>query len=118
MDTRAIVDRYFAALHSGKGWQDSFAEDVRFVSHTVPPRELQGREAFVVGTGRFYDSIRSFEVRQVLVNGDLAVALTSYQIQPPGNAAPFQSDVAEVFRIRGDRVIGFEIYFDSSPFPK
>ena len=118
MTTRAIIDRYFAALHSGKGWQDCFAEDTRFVSHTVPPRELRGKEAFVAGTGGFYGSIRSFEVRQVLVEDDAAVALTSYQVQRPGNAGAFQSDVAEVFRVRADKIIGLDIYFDSAPFPK
>jgi ketosteroid isomerase-like protein len=118
MSTRAIVGGYFAALRGGKGWQDSFADDMRFVSHIAPPRELRGKEAFVTGTARFYGSIRSFEVRQVLVDGDGAVALTSYQIQPPGNAPAFQSDVAEVFRVSGDKLVGLEIYFDSAPFPK
>ena len=118
MTTRAIVDSYFAALHSGKGWQDCLAEDMRFVSHTVPPRELRGKKAFLAGTAGFYGSIRSFEVRQVLVDDDRAVALTSYQVQPPGNAAPFQSDVAEAFRVHAGKIIGLDIYFDSSPFLK
>ena len=118
MNTRAIVDGYFAALRSGKGWQEYFADGMRFVSHVAPTRELAGRQAFVGGTARFYGSIRSFEVGQVLVDGDGAVALTSYQIQPPGNAPAFQCDVAEVFRVRGDKIIGLEIYFDSAPFPK
>jgi ketosteroid isomerase-like protein len=118
MTTRATIDGYFAALRDRKGWQDYFADDMHFGGHTAPPRELRGKDAFVTGTGRFYNSIRSLEVRQVLVDGDQAVALTSYQLQPPGNAAPFQSDVAEVFRVRGDKIAGLDIYFDSAPFPK
>lgn len=36
--------------------------------------------------------------------------------EPVGPA--FGSDVAEVFGVRDGRITSFDIYFDSSPFPK
>jgi ketosteroid isomerase-like protein len=117
MTTRATIDGYFAALRSGEGWQTHLADDVRFTSFTAPRRELVGREAYVAGTRRFYGTIQSFQVRQLLVDGDRAVALTTYQLRPPTGAA-FSSDVAEVFGVRDGKIAVFDIYFDSAPFPK
>jgi ketosteroid isomerase-like protein len=62
-------------------------------------------------------SPRGLEVRSVIVDGDHACALTQYDLQPPVGPL-FQSHVAEVFDVRGGKITAFDIYFDSSPFPK
>ena len=51
------------------------------------------------------------------VDGDKACALTRYQLQRPGSPA-FESNVAEIFRVRDGKIVSFDIYFDSAPFPK
>jgi ketosteroid isomerase-like protein len=61
--------------------------------------------------------ITALEVRDLLVDGHKACALTRYELQPPAGPA-FASDVAEVFEVRDDKISSFDIYFDSSPFPK
>ena len=61
--------------------------------------------------------IAAMEVRLLIVEGERACVLTRYELQPPGRPA-FQSDVAEVFGVRDGKIISFEIYFDSAPFPK
>jgi ketosteroid isomerase-like protein len=61
--------------------------------------------------------IRSVEVREILVDGERACALTRYQLQPPGGA-PFEGDVAEIFTVQDGRIGTFDIYFDSAPYPK
>ena len=76
-----------------------------FTSFTSPVKRISGRGAYLESTKRFYSMITALKVRDLLVDGDRACALTRYELQPPRGSA-FASDVAEVFR------------FDSSPFPK
>jgi len=61
--------------------------------------------------------INAMEVKDLIVEGYKACALTHYELQPPGGRA-FASDVAEVFTVQEGRINSFDIYFDSSPFPK
>jgi ketosteroid isomerase-like protein len=116
MNTRETVQAYFAALEKKQGWEALLDEQVTFTSFTSPVREISGIAALVEGTKRFYSSISSFELRQLIVEGEKGCAFTRYQLQGP--AGPFTSDVAEVFAVRGGKIQSFGIYFDTAPFPK
>jgi len=116
--TRETIDNYFAALRQHVGWHDLISEEVHFTSFASPVRELKGRSAFLAGTKRFYASIASFEVREIMVDGDRAVALTRYTIRPGDGRPTFSSDVAEVFTVRDGKIADFAIYFDTAPYPK
>ena len=117
MATRRIVEGYFAAVKAKQGWQSFFADDLVFTSFTSPVKTIEGKAAFLESTKRFYSSIDSFEVRDLLVDSDKACVLTRYQLrEPKGNI--FQSDVAEVFTTKDTKINSFSIYFDSAPFPK
>ena len=56
-------------------------------------------------------------MRDLLIDGDKGCALTRYQLKRPEIPA-FESNVAEVFRVREGKIVSFDIYFDSAPFPK
>jgi len=118
MTTRATIEHYFDRLANRGDWEASFADDMTFTSHTSPVKEVQTKAAYLSATKRFYSTIGTVEVRQLLVDGDRAVALTRYEIRPPNGSPPFSSDVAEVFRVKGDAIASLDIYFDSAPFPK
>ena len=117
VNARQIVDGYFAALKAKQDWQAFLADDLVFTSFTSPVKAIEGKTAFLESTKRFYSSLDSFEVRDVLVDGDKACVLTRYQLKGP-NGSSFQSDVAEVFTTRDNKIKSFSIYFDSAPFPK
>lgn len=118
MTTRETIEGYFGALKKKGRWQDALATDMVFTSYASPVKQVAGRDAYLEATKRFHSSISDFEVRQLLVDGDRAVALTHYTVQPPNGAPPFASDVAESFWVRGGKIASFDIYFDSAPFPK
>ena len=118
MTTRQTIEGYFSALKTKARWQDALATDMVFTSHVSPVKQVAGRDAYLEATKRFYSTIADFEVRQLLVDGDRAVALTHYTIQPPNGAPPFASDVAESFSVRDGKITSLDIYFDSAPFPK
>jgi ketosteroid isomerase-like protein len=117
MSTKATIEGYFRDLRQRKGWESYFSDDLVFTSFTNPIRRVTGGAAFLESTKRFYTMIKAVEVRDLIVDGDKAVALTHYDLQPPEGPA-FVSDVAEVFGVRDGKIISFDIYFDSAPYPR
>jgi len=117
MIIKAAIDGYFAGLRQKKGWDSFLADDLVFTSFTSPVKQVRGKAAYLEATKRFYGGIVAFEVRDLLIDGDKACALTRYQLQRPGSPA-FESNVAEVFQVRDGKIVSFDIYFDSAPFPK
>jgi len=117
MTTREAVQGYFSCLKQKKGWESFLSDDMTFTSFVSPIRRVRGKAAFLEGTKRFYSMIATIEVKDLIVEGQKACALTHYELQPPGGRA-FDSDVAEVFAVREGRINSFDIYFDSLPFPK
>jgi ketosteroid isomerase-like protein len=117
MTTRDTIQAYFSSLKQQTGWDSFLSHDMRFTSFTTPNKRVSGQAAYLEATKRFYSMITALEVKDLLVDGQKACALTRYDLQPPGGAA-FRSDVAEVFEVSDGKITSFEIYFDSSPFPK
>jgi len=118
MKTRDVLQRYFDSLARRGDWSACLADDVAFTSYTSPVKEARGKQAVLEATKRFYGTIAKVNVRDILVDEDRACALTHYELQPPGDAPAFTSDVAEIFTVRDDRITSFAIYFDTAPFPK
>jgi ketosteroid isomerase-like protein len=115
--TRATVDQYFARLRSGEDWTPLLSREMVFVSRTGTERRVDGRDAYVQATKRFFAMIADVEVRDLLVDGHKACALTRYRLRPP-SGTEFQSDVAEVFTVTDGKIDSFAIYFDTAPYPK
>jgi len=117
MTTKQTIERYFSALKDNGDWRSLLADDVAFTSHTSPVKHVDGRDAFLDSTKRFYSTISSVDLRTLVVDGDRAVAATHYELQPPKGPS-FGSDVAEMFVVRDDKIVALDIFFDTAPFPK
>jgi ketosteroid isomerase-like protein len=117
MNTRDTIEGYFDHLRRKQGWEGFLSDDMTFTSFTSPIRHIDGRAAYLESTKRFYSMITRVEVRDLLIDGSKACALTRYQLQPPSGPS-FQSDVAEMYAVRDGKIRSFDIYFDSAPFPK
>lgn len=116
MTTKETIESDFAALKSGEGWERHLAEDMEFIRHTAPVKEVAGRDAYLESTQGFYQMIDTVEIRHVMADGDRACALTQYRLRPPVGE-PFTSDVAEFFTVRDHKIQTFSIYFDTAPYP-
>jgi hypothetical protein len=103
MLTREVLRDYFDRLTRRADWEALLGDNIDFTSYASPVKELVGKAPFLEATKRFYSSIQSFEVRDVLVDGARACALTRYQLHSP-NGTLFQSDVAELFTVRNDKI--------------
>jgi ketosteroid isomerase-like protein len=117
MMTRTIIDEYFRRLKDKADWSACLADDMVFTSFTSPNKRVEGRATYLEATRRFYSTIMAVNVKDVLVDGTRACALTHYDLQAPGLPA-FSTDVAEVFQVRDGKIVSFDIYFDTAPFPK
>jgi ketosteroid isomerase-like protein len=118
MKPRETIERYYEALRTKSGWESLFSDDVTFTSFTSPNRQIHDRGMFVEGTKRFYSMIASFELRQLIIDGDKACGLVRYELQPPNGGPRFSSDVAEIFGVKDGKITSFAIYFDTAPYPK
>jgi hypothetical protein len=116
MTTNETIHGYFDALKKKSGWETFLSDEMVFTSYTSPVRKISGKAAYLDGTKRFYSSIISMELRDVIIQGEKACALTHYNLQGPNGA--FTSDVAEVFEVKIGKIASFGIYFDTAPFPK
>jgi ketosteroid isomerase-like protein len=115
--TRETLQEYFDALARKEGWESFLAEDMVFTSFVSPAKEVRGKGPYLEVTRRFYGSIASMQLRDLIVEGPKACALTRYELRAPtGNT--FTSDVAELFTVGNGKIDSFAIYFDPTPFPK
>jgi ketosteroid isomerase-like protein len=118
MTAQRTVEQYYERLGRRAGWEASFADDLVFTNYASPVRRVTGKDAFLQATRRFYGSIGSLEVRELVVDGDRACALVRYEVQPPNGGARFESHVAELFTVANGEIGAFAICFDTAPYPK
>jgi len=118
MTTRETIERYFDALEKKQGWELLLADDMAFTSYVSPVKQVNGRDAYLQATKRFFSMIVSVDVRELIVEGERACARTHYTLQPPNAGPTFASDVAEFFSVANGKINSLAIYFDSAPFPK
>ncbi len=87
------VQNYFDAINNG-GWESFISDDVVF-SIFSPHRQFRGKPAYVAATKRFMQVAKSVELRQLVIDGNSAAALSSYKLlSPSGGTSDF--DVAEI----------------------
>ena len=117
MTTKSIIEGYFDRLKQKSDWEAFLADGMAFTSFVTPIKQVAGKSAYLESTSRFFSMITAVEVKDLIVDGDRACALTRYQLQPAGGPA-IESHVAEVFKVKDEKILSLEIYFDSAPFPK
>ena len=118
MTAEQTVETYYERLGQRSGWDALFSDDVAFTNFASPVRRVTGKATFLQATRRFYGSIGSLEVRELIVDGDRACALVRYEVRPPNGSPPFESHVAEFFTVQDGEIAAFAICFDTAPYPK
>ncbi len=117
MTTRDVVKDYVDSVRANGRWESFLSEEIEFTNFASPVRRTTGKPACLEVLGRFYSMMRALEIEGIVVDGDKACVLARYELQPPGGPV-FESHVAEVFQVGGDKITSFGIYFDSAPYPK
>ena len=112
MNTKETVQKYLDSISNG--FESLVSDDAKFTRFTSPVRSLDGKAAFVGASKGFYSKVASMQIRDLVVDGDRACALTRYEVR--GANGTFSSDVAEVFTVRNGKIDSLSIYFDTAPY--
>ena len=115
MNTKDAVRRYLDSVTNG--FESLVSEDAKFTSFTSPVKSVAGKAGYIAATKNFYSKIASMEVRELMVEGDRACALTRYEVRGK-DGGTFTSDVAEIFTVREGKIDSLAIYFDTAPFAR
>ena len=79
MTTEQTLGLFFDAVMEKTDWPSLLADDMVFISATSPLKQVNGKAAALPGLRRFYSMVSTFVVREVIVEGERACALTRLQ---------------------------------------
>jgi len=112
-ETRTLLQKYYDGLSKNEVWQSLLPEDVLLTGTVV--KESKGKGQFV--HNNFFRMIKGLKVKQMIVENENAFALVSYDLVSPKGTS-FSSDVAEIWRIKENKLVSLAIYFDTAAFAK
>jgi ketosteroid isomerase-like protein len=110
-ETRTLLEKYYDTLSKNEGWQSLLSEDVLLTGTVM--KESKGKDLFV--HNNFFRMIKSLNVRQMIVENENAFALVSYDLVSP-KGTKFSSDVAEIWKVKNNKLASLAIYFDTAAF--
>jgi len=112
MDAKELLRKYFKMLYEGD-WESLLAEDMTFTNNGKenPP----GKNVYIEATKRFMKSAKSVKVKQLVVEGNSACALTSYGLVSPSGKTS-TCEVAEFFTVSDGKIQSNSIIFDVAAF--
>ena len=108
--TEMVVKGFFEAMYAKKGWEELITDEVSFEGPFTPL--LNGKEAFINVSNQFLQNMHQAKVRSMIVQGDTACVLTSYQIGHP-DMALLDLKACEILQVKDGKDDSMEIYFDS-----
>jgi ketosteroid isomerase-like protein len=115
MSTQDLVQRYYDSLNQKNDvWQTLYGDDAVFLdaSKTL---NANGKAAVIQSFVPFLKGIEKAKVKQMIVEGDEACAIVSYDyINPKG--AMMNQDVAEVWKVDNGKLAKLVIYFDLTAY--
>ncbi len=115
MSTRNLVQDYYKSLRQKDDrWQELYADEATF-SDASQTLNAMGKSAVIQSFVPFLKSVVDLQVRQMVVDGERACAIVGYVYQNP-QGERLSQDVAEVWRVRNDRLVELTIYFDLTAY--
>ena len=115
MTTADIIRTFYASLaQKTEAWQRDLAADVVFADASKK-LHAEGREAFIQSFTGFLRAVERVDLRQLIVEGDDAAAVVSYDYVSPSGGRLHQDD-AEIWRIVDGQIAALTIYIDITEF--
>jgi ketosteroid isomerase-like protein len=109
--TKEILNKYYYGLSKRGDWHSMLSEEI-LLTGTIA-KESKGKELFV--NNNFFKMVRGLKVKEIIVENENACAVVTYNlVSPKGNS--FESDVAEIWKIKDGKLDSLAIYFDTAAF--
>jgi ketosteroid isomerase-like protein len=111
--TKEILEKYYEGLSKKGDWHSMLAGDI-LLPGTIA-KQSRGKDLFV--NNNFFKMVKSLKLKEMIVENDAACAIVGYDLMSPkGNS--FQSDVAEIWKVKDEKLESLAIYFDTAAFQK
>ena|SRR6266567_2541265 len=111
--TKELLEEYYRGVSKKSGWGHLLSED--FLLTGTVTQETRGRDVYV--NNNFFKLVRGLNVRELMVSGEKAFALVSYDLVSPKGRS-FSSEVVEFWRAKDGELVSIAIYFDTAAFSK
>ncbi len=110
-----IIRNFYESLaQKTDAWQRDLAEDVVFTDASKR-LHAEGRDASIQSFTGFLRAVESVQLQQLIVGGNDAAAVVSYDYVSPTGGRLHQDD-AEIWKIVGGKIAALTIYFDITEF--
>lgn len=115
MTTANIIQQFYDSLaDKTDAWQQQLADHVVFADASQR-LHAEGRDAFIQSFTGFLRAVEHVQLRQLIMDGNDAVAVVSYDYVSPTGGRLHQDD-AEIWRIVDGQIVALTIYFDITEF--
>ncbi len=115
MSTEDLIRTYYKSLNNKDDkWQELYSEDA-FFSDAAKILNAKGKEAVIKSFISFIKGIEKVKIKKLIVDGDDACAIVSYDYVNP-NGKKMNQDVAEVWEIKKSKLNKLTIYFDLTAY--
>lgn len=115
MDVKSIIKNFYKGLQQkSDDWQRDLFENVAF-SDASGALHAEGKEAFIEAFSSFLHAVDNVVVKQIIVEGENAASVVSYDYVSPTGDKLHQDD-AEVWRVENGQIQSLTIYFDITQF--
>ena len=115
MTTADTIRNFYDSLaQKSDAWQRDLAHDVVF-SDASKKLHAEGRDAFIQSFAGFLRAVERVQLQQLIVDGNDAAAVVSYDYVSPTGARLHQDD-AEIWKIADGKIAALTIYFDITEF--
>ena len=111
--TKELLEVYYRGVSKKGGWGHLLSED--FLLAGTVTQETRGRDLYV--NNNFFKLVEGLKVKELVVNGEKAFALVSYDLVSPKGKS-FSSEVVEFWRAKEGELVSVAIYFDTAAFSK
>ena len=114
--TKELLETYYKGLAKKQGWETVIADDFRFVggdmANTVP---VVGKAAFIEIVKRFSQLFTNMRVKEMIIEKGSACVIANYDYVFH-NGKSIKGDVAEIWKIKNDKLGALTIFFDTLNF--
>jgi ketosteroid isomerase-like protein len=117
MTTKELLETYYKSFaQKQQGWEAVLSDDFKFVggdmTKTAP---VVGKAAYIEVIKRFSQVFKTMRVKEMVAADDKACVIGNYDFVFP-NGKSINGDVAEIWKIKDDKLDALTIFFDTLTF--
>jgi ketosteroid isomerase-like protein len=117
MTTKGLLETYYKSFaQKQQGWEAVLSDDFKFtggdMTKTTP---IVGKAAYIEVIKRFSQVFKTMRVKEMIAANDRACVIGNYDFVFP-NGKSINGDVAELWKIKNDKLDALTIFFDTLTF--